>query len=366
MVRLDLSGINTVRRKLASGEWATYYYHRATGRRLRGKPGSDDFLADYQAAVASIRSTDRNNGALQSVISAYCASTAFTELRPTTQADYRKQIGKIEDEFADLPIAALNDPAVRGEFLDWRDKLAGRSKRQADAAIVMLGTIIAWGIDRASFGITANHAARPGRLYKSQRADKIWTDEHIAAFRKVASPEMSLALLLALETGQREGDLLALSRRAYDGARITLRQSKGNKPIPPIKVTAELKAALDALDHDAVTLLADDRGRPWNQNLFLHRWRKTFIEAGLKDTGLHFHDLRGTFATRAFEAGATVAEVAEVTGHTLATAQAILDHYLARTGRMGDAAIHKIERLKKVAAAKRLQNARKGKMSGGA
>ena len=44
-----------------------------------------------------------------------------------------------------------------------------------------------------------------------------------------AGPEMQLVMLLALHTGQRQGDLRRLTWTAYDGAFITLRQSKTGK-----------------------------------------------------------------------------------------------------------------------------------------
>src|SRR5450756_3256162 len=48
-MRIRASGINTVHARLASGEIKTYYYHRATGMRLAGVPGSPDFLTSLAA-----------------------------------------------------------------------------------------------------------------------------------------------------------------------------------------------------------------------------------------------------------------------------------------------------------------------------
>lgn len=49
----------------------------------------------------------------------------------------------------------------------------------------------------------------------------------------VAEPEMKLALVLALHTGQRQGDLLRLAWSNYNGTHLSLRQGKsrrGDKP----------------------------------------------------------------------------------------------------------------------------------------
>ena len=72
---------------------------------------------------------------------------------------------------------------------------------------------------------------RVERLYHADRADKVWTEEHVAAFMSVAPETLQRALVLALETGQRQGDLLVLPWSAYDGTWITLRQSKTGRKV---------------------------------------------------------------------------------------------------------------------------------------
>ena len=54
--------------------------------------------------------------------------------------------------------------------------------------------------------------------------------QHLAAFMAVASEPLQRALVLALETGQRQGDLLTLPWSAYDGTWIRLRQSQDRTP----------------------------------------------------------------------------------------------------------------------------------------
>lgn len=61
-MRARLKGINTIKRKLAGGDVATYYYHRATGARLDGLPGSPEFLASI--AKAEEQSRKRDTGTL--------------------------------------------------------------------------------------------------------------------------------------------------------------------------------------------------------------------------------------------------------------------------------------------------------------
>ncbi len=55
MVRVDIKGWFTTYKTLKSGERREYHYHRVTLRRLNGKPGSPEFIADYATAEKLIR-----------------------------------------------------------------------------------------------------------------------------------------------------------------------------------------------------------------------------------------------------------------------------------------------------------------------
>ena len=107
----------------------------------------------------------------------------------------------------------------------WRDRLAAKSRRQADYAWVVLALVLSWGVDRGL--IADNPCARGGRLYRGSRAEKIWTSDDEAAFLELAPAHLHLPLMLGLWTGQREGDLLRLPWSGYDGVHIRLQQSKG-------------------------------------------------------------------------------------------------------------------------------------------
>lgn len=64
---------------------------------------------------------------------------------------------------------------------------------------------------------------------------------------------------------------------------------------------------------DALVFLSP-RGHPLRRTKFRSQWVKARAAAGVTDT-LHFHDLRGSGATWAAHAGATVAELMARLGH---------------------------------------------------
>jgi len=340
-----LKGVHTVARRLASGEQVTYHYAWRGGPRLTGDPGSPEFLRSYEQAHQNQRTPDPSK--FRSVISSYKSSQAFKRLRERTRVDYLKQIARIEDEkkgLADLPLAALEDPRVTKVFLDWRDSLAS-SPRQADYAWTVLMRIISWGRER---GITTYRPPeRIERLYRADRSDKIWTEEHIAAFMGVAPEPLQWALVLALETGQRQGDLLVLPWSAYDGEWIRLRQSKTRRYNREgrevnIPVTRRLRGVLEAIPRTSPIILTNNRRHPWLPNAFRKAWGTATRKAGIEDRT--FHDLRGTAVTRLSEAGCTPQEIATITGQSVRYVSAILDKYLARTDKIAVAAIAKLER----------------------
>jgi integrase len=96
------------------------------------------------------------------------------------------------------------------------------------------------------------------------------------------------------------------------------------------------------MERTAETILTMPSGRPWTAYNFRHRWAAAAKAAGIK--GLHFHDLRGTATTLLAEAGATVPEIAAITGHRLESVSRILENYLSRTAKLSTTAIAKLDR----------------------
>jgi hypothetical protein len=250
-MRVRLKGINSKRKTLANGRTETYWYAWKGGPRLKGEPGDPEFIASYNRAVAT--RIEPTPGLLLGVIVDYEATGEFRSLAARTRADYKSIIDNlILPEFGDLPLAALTDRRTRGEFKEWRDRIALRSRRRADYAWVVLARILSVALDRGK--IDANPCERGGRLYDGSRADKIWTLDQEKVFLGGASKVLCEAYMLAVWTGQREGDLLALRRFAYDGCYIRLIQSKsirrGNVRKARrvrIPVAAPLKLVLDGM-----------------------------------------------------------------------------------------------------------------------
>jgi hypothetical protein len=194
-MRVRLKGINSKRKRLADGSWRTYYWAWKGGPALRGEPGTPEFVASYNEAVA--RKVTPPRGTLFSLLHQYQASEDFRALANSTRRSYVPLIARIEKHFGDFPLAALTDRRTRGVFMAWRDQIAaGSGRRQADYAWTVLARILSWSVNRGL--ITHNPCERGGRVYRGNRVDKIWTTDDEAAFLRSAPAHLRLALFLAL------------------------------------------------------------------------------------------------------------------------------------------------------------------------
>jgi integrase len=344
-MRRNIPGIASATKKLANGTRRTYFYAWRGGPLIRAEDGTPLQPDDPRFFVAF---TDAHRtrklpatGTMFNLVALFRSSAEFTSLSNKTRKSYGRYLKMIEDDHGDMPVEVVEHSKARGEFKSWRDKLAN-TPRTADYAWTVLARVLSVAKDRGK--IARNVCERGGRLYEADRTEKIWTADNIKAFCAVASTELQAALLLALWTGQRQGDLLRLTWTAYDGTHIRLRQGKTGKRVT-IPVGAPLKAALDAAKaagRATTTILANTRGDPWTEDGFRTSWGKAFRKAGLVDD-LHFHDLRGTAVTRLALADCTVPQIAAITGHSLKDVANILEtHYMGGAVELAEAAIVKL------------------------
>lgn len=336
-----LKGIHKVKKRLANGETRVHFYAWRGGPAIHAKPGTPEFVREYHDAHASLRQP--RAGTFMTVIAQYKASPEFTGLAESSRRAYLGYIKLIENEFGDLPLAALADRRVRGEFKGWRDSFAA-TPRKADYAWTTLARIMSFAKDRGI--IASNPCERGGRLYVADRTDKVWGETEIAAVLSAASPEIRLALMLALWTGQRQGDLLRLPWSSYDGSHLRLRQSKTGRRIA-MPAGMPLKMLLDGTERRSPLILTNSYDRAWTSDGFRTSWSKACARAGV--SGLTFHDLRGSAVVRLALAEATVPQIATFTGHSLKDVEAILDaHYLGRDVQLAEAAVLKLEKRTKL------------------
>ena len=344
-MRVELKGLATATKVLADGSKRSYFYAWRGGpllRRADGLPISSRADPHMLVAFTDAHRDRKPHRAdtMATLVAEFRASSEYRTRAPKTRKAYDRYMAKIEDRFGTMPLAVIQDRRARGDFKQWRDTFSDKP-RTADYVWQTLARILSVAKDNGR--ISVNVCERGGRLYEADRTENIWEEGHIAAMMSVASEPLKLALVLALWTGQREGDLLRLSWTAYDGEFITLRQSKTKQRVK-IPVGSALRQELDRakVGRTATTILVNTRGKPWTEDGFRASWRKAATDAKLED--LRFHDLRGTAVTRLALAGCSVAEIASITGHSLRDADAILAaNYLGGRSELAEIASRKRE-----------------------
>lgn len=346
-MRINLKGVARVWKTLADGRRIRYIYAWRGGPLLKDENGAplQDGDPRLVAAYAAAHARPTPDGTLDTIIDEFKASSDYTTKSAKTQRGYDLYIKRLRDHkigsepMVNMPLAAIQRPQARGIFKAWRDTMADKP-RTADYAWVTLARILSVAQDRGR--ISVNVCERGGRLYEADRAERLWEPEHISAFSAKASEPLKLALIMALWTGQRQGDLLRTPWSAYDGKRIRIRQGKTGARVS-IPVGAVLRDALDAAPRKSTTILTNTRGRSWTEDGFRASWGKACTAAGIED--LTFHDLRGTAVTRLALAGCEVPQIAAITGHALKDVESILDtHYLGGRVELAEQAMEKLEK----------------------
>jgi integrase len=211
--------------------------------------------------------------------------------------------------FGDLSIAQFDRPEkIRPIIRKWRNRFADKP-RTADYGMQVLSRILSHAVEIGK--IASNPCEGIRQIYSAERSDNIWTDADIARLKSKCSPEIAHAIDLAAHTGLRLGDLLRLSWSHIGGDAIVMTTGKSKREAF-VPLYDDLNAVLAGIPKRATTILTNSKGRPWTKDGFGSSFQKAKVTAGMSETDLHFHDLRGTAATRFYVAGLPQRFIAEI------------------------------------------------------
>lgn len=322
-MRVKLVGVHRVKRRLADGSVRVHCYAWRGGPKIEAVEGSKEFLAEY-LRLTRHRQQEPEAGTLGHIVKLYRESSDYQSLAYQTRRRNDPILQAVVQEYGGMPIELAEARGARQDFLRWRETMADRP-RTAEMHLAVLKRVLSWAVDHEYLSV--NKLAGAQAVYKGSRRDVIWTDEQIAAALATASPEIALALRFALDTGQRQGDILRLPWPAYTDGVLRFKQRKTGAAIA-ISLPSDLVAKINTLPRRTITILSNSRGKPWTSDGFQASWRKMLDRAGVE--GVNFHDLRGTFVSRKYASGWSIKQIAEVTGHSERDAESIIRrHYLA-------------------------------------
>ena len=154
----------------------------------------------------------------------------------------------------------------------------------------------------------------------------------MAQLQRTCRAEIAYVVDLAAHTGLRQGDLLRLSWSHIGKDAITITTGKSrHRREAIIPLYAALRNVLANIPKCATTVLTNSRRRPWTGGGFQSSFDQAKKAAGLGDKDLHFHDLRGTAATRFYIAGLPERVIAEILGWEEEHVAHIIRRYVDRT-----------------------------------
>jgi integrase len=291
----------------------SHHYFRKRGQprvHLPGLPGSAEFMAAYQSALAAApvaigKDTRSRPGSVSAAIASYYGSPSFKALKPSTQQVRRFVLEAFRRDQGDKLIAAMPKKFISA-MLDVMTSTAARNWLKAIRALV--GHCIAVDLlkEDPTLGI---------RLRPTKGEFHTWSEEEISAFEATFAigTRERLALALGLYTGQRRGDVIRMGRQHTRDGVVHVRQEKTNAVLA-IPVHPELARALAAVPPTQLTFIQTLRGKPFTGHAFSDWFGKACDKAGL-GAQCTFHGLRKAACRRLAEAGCTVHEIKAISGH---------------------------------------------------
>jgi hypothetical protein len=361
-------GVHVVKKPLSNGSMAAYFYAWRGGRQFAGHGTgvqfpTRKFEVQFQNARAS-KPKDSTSKPLsvQNLIVNYktkpgprSQKKSYMDLKPSTRRTYDVCLCRIGDKWGTLPVGLITEKTVaklRGRIADWMVDL---EKKHGEAAatytIKVMGIVFAHAIFHGDLVKGAHPTIDIPLTYDGgHRPEKLWDEDREIAFYKAAPDYLGRGLFMGNWTGQRQDDCarMTFGRQAPDNTGkvppyydpktkwLFLCQEKTQAlvgfPAPYLfaeKLDEEWERR-QRLGISETRILLSSRGKPWaSTHSFASKFNKvknTLLGGTFRD--LHYHDSRGTAATRLALAGVPLHQVASITGHKESSIRTLVERYL--------------------------------------
>lgn len=249
------------------------------------------------------------------LIAKYEQSSSYKVLKPNTAKVYDRALRIIKDDFGSADVTKITFDTVESH----RD-LFFSTPGIANQVHMVWGILLQVAV-RARW--IPYHPARGIRKLGTGEW-KRWPQEALDYGNANLPEPLRRAMVMALYTGQREGDCCAMLWSDYKDGLIAVTQEKtGEKVWVPAHY--ELVGELERWRaiRSSTFILTTSRGLPWKAKSFSTRFCTEIRRSGKFGApahpllaGLVFHGLRKSAAANLAEAGCDVLEIAAITGHT--------------------------------------------------
>jgi integrase len=315
---------------------------------LQGLPGSAEFMAAYQAALAGmapqkqIGETRTIAGTLHALVAAYLdcspgSTSPFKGLAAETRRTRRNILENFREAHGDKRIYRTEPNGLRVMVLA-REHVQRIVNEKSSTPfgqrnfLNMLRAMFKWalGEDRVpgdpTLGVTRQQIRSTG--YRT------WSEGDIEQYKQKhpLGTMARLAIELLLTTAARRGDAVKLGPQHVQDGTITFEQHKkegDEEALVTIPLHPDFCAALAAMPPSNIvrltpptTFLTTSFGRPFKTAAGFGNWFRQCCDEAALPKGLSAHGLRKATARRLADQGCSAHQIAAVTGHvTLAEVQ---------------------------------------------
>jgi integrase len=249
---------------------------------LTGTPWSDDFMAQYAAALDGVKAQSTEIGKDRTIpgsVDALAVSyykLVFPPLKISTQAERRWIIERFRGEHGTKPVRILKREHIAAI-------IAARSEtpHAANNLLKTLHTLFEHAV--AVNMITGNPAADVKKFRIQSDGFHPWTEAEVAqflAYHPVGSrARLALAMLL---TGQRRSDVVRMGWQHIAGGAIAVKQEKtGARLLIPLDIDPLLPESLASVPKTSMTFLVTKYGAPFTPAGFSN-WFRLKCDDGLR------------------------------------------------------------------------------------
>jgi integrase len=327
-----------LRREVTRHGNVVWYVRRDEGQRIRIRAtfGTPDFDVEYQAALNATPRPVKGGtpaGSIAWLIERYQETTAWTKLSRASQRQRQNMLAQVIKAAGNRPFTDITKLSLEAA----RDR---RTAAQGRKFLDVMRGLLRWAVKAGIANVDPTAGVANPRAEKTA-GFHVWSEDDVAVYeaRWSIGTRQRVWLDVLLYTGLRRGDAVKLGRQHVRDGVATLKTEKTDTEVtlPILPVLSETLASGPCGD---LAYIAGESGRPLTKESFGNLFRKACRAAGLENRSAH--GLRKAAATRAANAGATVAQLEAIFGWSGGTMAALYTRAADRR-RLAIDAMHKLE-----------------------
>lgn len=276
--------------------------------RLRAEFGTQEFDQEYRAAVEGKSLAPRSPaaGTLAWLLERYRETSAWTNLSMATRRQRENVFANVLKTAGGKPFALITNDAIT----DGRDRREA-TPHQARHFLDAMRGLFRWALKAKH--VKADPTAGVENPARNSGDGFIpWTEDDVAAYeaRWPIGTRQRVWLDVLLYTGLRRGDAVRIGRQHVRDGVGTIVTEKTDTTVT-LPILPVLAATLKAGPCGDLAFICGERGQPLTKEGFGNLFREACREAKVPGSA---HGVRKIAATRAANAGATVAELEAIFG----------------------------------------------------